>query len=745
MPDLAEYQFHMDEGHNAAWDHNWSVAIEAYSKAVQAKPEDPDAHINLGLALLEDGQSERALKICRRAQQLAPKDPVPLELGADILGRIGQLEEAAQQYMKVSEIYLAQRDLDKAIANWERATGLIPGLVSVHARLAQAYERIGKKEDSLREYLILAYNFKEMDDAAKAVRAVERALRIDKNHSIALNVLRSLKSGGTVVLPPEYMQHASNLVDDSFKMEFDDARPDVGEAHPLGPIGEALDESLVLFAEYLVDSGLGLDESAMYAMQGMEHQRQEDTEAAINSYQQAVNAGLRHPSLKMSLGGLLMLSDQAKLAIPHLQEASTLPQLAAGAFHGLGQAHFQFGDHKQAAHFLIQSLRAVDTSLAMSEQEGEELVQVYKNLLAAMDGRSASSLQVINERFIALLKGKDWKQRIAQTRSHLYDTFKEGSGSGMVAFIMEGNTEVAEVVATVDRYISSGLYTLAMDEAHRAVEISPFYLAIHVRMAEIMMKEGRIRQAINKYNIVARSYLVKDQNERAATILEEVLEMAPLDVDVRISLIELLETEERWDESLDQYVNLAETYQQLGDFDHASDTFEAAEELAGRINAPVERLVGIKHFIADIHQMRLNTRAAQQIYEDILEMKSDDEKSLRALVDIYYTQGNQVEAIERLDTLLGFYARDGHIQRIVSMLEEMVNINPSDTAIRQRLAQIYRKRGLKSEAIEQLDALGELQLDAGLTSEAAKTIKLIISMKPDRIEDYQRLLGQLGG
>jgi tetratricopeptide (TPR) repeat protein len=744
MPDLAEFQFHMDEGHNAAWDHNWSAAIEAYSKAVQAKPEDPDAHINLGLALLEDGQSERALKIARRAQQLAPDDPVPLELTADILGRIGQLQEASQQYIKVSEIYLAQRDLDKAIANWERASELTPGLVSVHARLAQAYERIGKKDEAIREYLILAYNFKKMADVPKALRAIDRALSIEKNHSIALNFLQAFKSGGDVVLPPEYIKQGTDTSADGFSMEFDDARPGVGEAHPLGPIGEALDESLGLLAEFVVESGL--NESVMFAMQGMEHQRQEDPEAAIDAYQQAVNAGLRHPTLKMSLGGLLLLGNQPKLAIPHLIEAATLPQLAAGAFHGLGQAYFQLGDHKKASSFLIQSLRAVDTSLAVTEQEEEELLQVYKNLLAALENQATDSLKVINEHFIALLKGKDWKQRIAQTRSHLYDIFKEDAGGiGMINYIKDGNTEVAELVANVDRYISNGLYTLAMDEAHRAVEVSPFYLAVHVRMAEIMMKEGRIRQAINKYNIVARSHMVKGQNDRAATILEEVLEMAPLDLDVRVNLIELFENEERWDEALDQYIHLAETFQQLGDFDRSSDTFEAAEELARRINAPAEKLVEIKHFIADIHQMRLNTRAAQQIYEGILEVKPDDVKALRALIDIYYTQGNQVEAVQRLDNLLGFYARDGQIQKIISLLEEMVHVNPADTAIRQRLASIYRKRGLKAEAIEQLDRLGELQLDAGLTSEAAKTIKQIISMKPDRIEDYQRLLAQLGG
>ncbi|MEO1164607.1 MAG: tetratricopeptide repeat protein [Chloroflexota bacterium] len=142
--------------------------------------------------------------------------------------------------------------------------------------------------------------------------------------------------------------------------------------------------------------------------------------------------------------------------------------------------------------------------------------------------------------------------------------------------------------------------------------------------------------------------------------------------------------------------------------------------------------------------MRLNTRAAQSVYEDILADAPADEKALRGLVDIYYTQGNQVEAIKRLDKLLSVYAQQGKIDKIMTLLQQLVSSSPDDPSLRQRLASIYRRRNMKDEAIEQLDALGGLQLDAGLNAEAAKTIKQIISMKPDRLDEYKRLLAQIG-
>ena len=748
MADRAQFETHMDEGHNAAWDQDWSTAIQAYTKAVQIQPEDPDAHTNLGLALLNDRQLDRALKVYKRANQLSPDDPLPLERSADVLERMGRLKEAAQQYVKVSDIYLAQRDLDKAIGNWERATQLTPGLIKVHSRLAQAYERIGDTQKSIREYLTLAFNFQRQGNTRNAIRAVERALRQERDNSQALNTLRALKSGGDVNLPadittrqkPQSLDEQDDL--DPFGQPRASAQPEIGEANPLGPVGEALNDAMSMLAEYVVESGLG--EHVMYAMQAMGHQRQDKREAAIDAYRQAEEAGLRTPPLKMNLGGLLVLNDEPGEAIAHLQEAMSNNLLAAGANHGLGQAYYKLGKHREASQHLTRSLQAVDTDLAMDENEVEELSQVYRTLLTTLEGRSIESLQVINERFLGLLTGKDWKQRIAETRRHLDETLRDEGDEGLVEFLQaKGGDELTDIVSSVDRYIRQGYYTLAMDEAHRAVEKSALYLPLHVRMAEIMMKEGRIRQAINKYNTVARSYMVRDENERAASILGEVLEMAPLDTDIRISLIELLESEDRWDDALEQYIDLAETYQQLGDFEMANHTFSASERLARRIDAAPEKMVSIKHSLADISQMRLNTRQAQKMYEDILEIKPDDEKARRALVDSYYTQGNQVEAVKQLDRLLSIFARQRDIKKIVSLLEELVSTYPNDTALRSRLASIYRKLKRRREAIEQLDALGELQLDAGLTRDAAKTIRQIIALKPDRVEDYKRLLSQL--
>jgi hypothetical protein len=50
---------------------------------------------------------------------------------------------------------------------------------------------------------------------------------------------------------------------------------------------------------------------------------------------------------------------------------------------------------------------------------------------------------------------------------------------------------------------------------------------------------------------------------------------------------------------------------------------------------------------------------------------------------------------------------------------------------------------MKDEAVSELDTVGEMQLAAGLTQEAARTIQAIIRLGPQNVDGYRQLLDQL--
>jgi tetratricopeptide (TPR) repeat protein len=724
-------------------------------------PEDPAAHNSLGLALLQARRLEDALKVYTRAHQLGPDDPVPLEKSADVLERLGRLKEAAQQYVNVAEIYLAQRDLEKAIGNWERATRLTAGLVQIHQRLALAYERTGQRKNAVREYLTLAFNFQRANRSDVAVQAVERALRIEPNNPQSLNTLQALRSGALISVDviegeekPEAPKEEKRTRQTAFERTLA-LRPEggetpatadreVGEADERGPIGEAVENALAALATVVFESG-ELDASGTQTIQAIEFQRQNQIPQAIAAYERALSSRMRHPAVHLNLGAMQLEAGAWKMAIKNLEQAASDPQLASGAMHGLSRAYVGLDNHRAAARHLIQTLRMVDVGLAMSPDEASQLDAIYARLTASVDEADEQQLRGMNERFLELLTGPSWKQRVAKTRRQLEEAITLQEPDSLISLAAHIDDRVTEGLNRIDRYLRDGLYTLAMDQAHYMLEGAPDYLPIHLRIGQILLERDHIPAAMDKYNLVAEVYRMRGDTERAAEILRDALKIAPMDTGLRQSLIDFLETEERWDELLDQHIDLADAYYQLADLDAARSTYQAAIQLAQRVNAPQEQLIHIMHRLGEIDVSRLDLRQAMRTYEQIRKLDADDERARRQLVDLNYRLNDPVSAIRELDGLLRVYARDRKAGQIIGILEEQVTRYPSDMALRSRLAAVYRQTGNNVKAIEQLDSLAELQLESGLHGDAVVTIRRIVSLNPPQVADYVRLLQQLTG
>src|SRR5690606_2046750 len=89
---------------------------------------------------------------------------------------------------------------------------------------------------------------------------------------------------------------------------------------------------------------------------------------------------LRHPAIKMNLGALLVRNNRASDAIKPLMDAINHPQMAAGAYQGLGQAYLALDKPRQSVKYLLQCLQMVDSSQALLAEESDELNSIYEQL-----------------------------------------------------------------------------------------------------------------------------------------------------------------------------------------------------------------------------------------------------------------------------------------------------------------------------------------------------------------------------
>jgi Flp pilus assembly protein TadD len=111
---------------------------------------------------------------------------------------------------------------------------------------------------------------------------------------------------------------------------------------------------------------------------------------------------------------------------------------------------------------------------------------------------------------------------------------------------------------------------------------------------------------------------------------------------------------------------------------------------------------------------------------------------------LYYKIQPQ-RALQEVDELLKAYRASGKAKRLVPFIEEQARFHPRDIGLQARAAQVCIESGLKNEGIAHLNTLGELQLNAGLTSQAVATIRAIIALNPPNVQAYQKLLAQIGG
>ncbi len=741
------YEEAMNAGHAAAWEQDWQNAIPAYMTAIRARPGDPTAHNNLGLALLNAGRLDDALKVYQRASKLAPDDPIPLEKCADVMEQLGQLQDAAKQYLAVADIHLGNQDMDKAIANWERATHIASGLIDIRKKLALAYEKTGRKRQAVREYLTLAYNYKKVGNTPVAIQAVERALRLEPQNPQALNALQALRSGSDIMAPQEEAPTRRPGTDDAlYEDEFDLPIPvsdfdDMGESNVDGPIGEAVEQALEDLATHVMETGAIMEQSGMLIIQAIELHRQESYADAIRTYKQAQKAGLNHDGVSMTLGALSIAEGQWKDAVNNFEKVKEEAYLA-GAQHGLGIACWQLNKPRDASTHLINTMKLIEIYMATSDAKVRELTHVYDGMVDGLDIADDKTLREMNERFFALLTGADWKQRIEMTRKTLEDAMKKDPSAIIDAAAV--NPEVLSSMNTVDQYIESRRYHMAIEEAYYVLEKEPEFLAAHMKIGEVLVQLNRIHQAIDKYNNIARAYIARGNRLRAAEVLEEIIKAAPMDVSVRLNLIEMLEEEEQMDRLLPEYVYLADAYTELGDMTNAKETYQHAIMIARRLDAPSPVVAEIMHKVADIDMQRLDLRSASKTYEQIKSLHPNDTLARQILIDINYRLSNPLSAITELDGLLQIYAANRDGKNILKTLQKLVKERPDDEAIRSRIAAIYHQIQQIGPALQHYNYLLELQLNNGRHKEACETIKTILTLNPPQKERYQQLAGQLG-
>ena len=133
------------------------------------------------------------LALFERAHELAPRDPKPLTKLIALQKKLGQIDAAVGNHLKLAQLYEEGEQGKLAIAEKTKAAAIRPGLVKAQQEIAEWHLAQANKKKAVSRYLILAQHLREIGDLDAAEDIVELALSINPQHPKALDMRRALQ------------------------------------------------------------------------------------------------------------------------------------------------------------------------------------------------------------------------------------------------------------------------------------------------------------------------------------------------------------------------------------------------------------------------------------------------------------------------------------------------------------------------------------------------------------------------
>ncbi|UCE00310.1 MAG: tetratricopeptide repeat protein [Chloroflexota bacterium] len=767
------YQEAMNLGHTAAWDQDWPAAVSHYQRALEEVPDDAKALVSLGLALYEVGLYEQSLEYYLRAIEIAPDDPLAFEKASQLYDLLGQHEAVSTPGLRASELYLKEGNTAKAVECLVRINRVDIENLPAHSRLALIYERTGRKQQSMTEYLIVASLLQHRGDLESARQAIDRALTLQPNSREAAEALSIIESGLSLPKPIPSRIEVNKITPKPLPTA-EIQIEQVDEISELDPVAEAHQRAVLSLANLVFDQqpnqremdgdefvtalqnisdevsagGFMLQgdpqKAFAYLQQALIFQGDGSEQEAAQELEQAVHAGLDHPAANFLVGFNLSKGERLESAQRYLERCFETSEYRLAARLLIAKTMRFKGNLNEATSNYLEALRIADSKIVPRDQSAD-MLRMYDPIIEAeskfTDPQVKNKLCDLVEE---MLVRPGWQPHLAQMRGENQIDL-EGAPAIPIGEVLTNpqGYRIIDSVSTINRYARSGYMRSAMEEAYFAIQFAPTYLPLHTYMGELLLKQEHLKEATEKFATIAQTYRARGETHHAIRVLERLIKAAPMDLDARQQLIALLDESALYNQAIQERVNLASVYYNLADLNKARKVYLDAYQLAQQRGLDRKLVVSILHNLADIEIQSLDWKHAVEIYEQIRKEKPDDFLASEKLVELNLRLGDDRQAAVDLEEYLSTRIISDDADAALAMLESLVAEYPTKTFVRNQKAEWHLNKAETEAAIHEFDALGEMLLDAGDVEGAKQAIQAILDLDPPNKLEYQELIDSL--
>lgn len=737
------FEEEIQKANDFVWAERWRDAVQSYRRALTEMPNDVSALIGYAWALLNNKDFDDAVQVYERLTQLTPEDPGPYERIAEVAERQGKDQHAAEMYMEAAIRYAKQSLAAKHTSALEASVRLQPQNIKGWTQLLDLYQSNNQTQKVVLATLWLSYLYQEQD-RERAIAICRQTQEFMPHDPHVGQTMMLLQSNRSIPKPPAIDSEEEIVLDESFDVD------DRTDEESGTPVDIARQRALTKLAESIFADdkpeiqGMSEMEVDLLISRAVDAQTRGDIEIAVQQYERLLNAGVSMPSIHFNLGLLYKEQMHFDQAIEQFENSLSDPEYVLGSHFSLGECYQAQGELQGALKHFLEAVKVVDIA-TIEREHVDDLIRVYEGLTQTLvNTGEPERAQRFSQTLVNFLGQRGWEDSAVDARKRLDELARTGTVLSLAELIsLPGSEDILKSIALAQEYQRRHKIYCALEELFHAINNAPDYLPLHHLLGIMLRENGDLDAAIEKFQIVSRTYEIRGQVPQALATYQLILEISPLDIPVHRRVSELLIQHGRIDDALIQYLQTADAHYQLAQPDRAREVYAEALRLAPRGTAEKQWEVRILHRMADLDVQRLDWSAAIKDNEEILRIDANDERAHLALYRLYPRTGRTHLGINVLDQLIKRYLSTRKVQKALAVLEDLVENEPDSIPLRTRIAQLYLNVGNREKALAHLDILGDLQLNQGRKEGAIKTIEAIIALNPDNKEAYVDLYREI--
>ncbi len=214
-------------------------------------------------------------------------------------------------------------------------------------------------------------------------------------------------------------------------------------------------------------------------------------------------------------------------------------------------------------------------------------------------------------------------------------------------------------------------------------------------------------------------YLETKQPKQAALTFEQGLELGSVvgteyELLVNWALGQIYLDQQRADPAVESYSRAAPLSDKADPGNYAPNT-----AAYGTLPSQVQ----IYRKLSQAFQAQGNPSQALKALKTVKKLMPFNREVHTELAELYFNQGQLTEALSELGELVAHFEEMGKVEVVIEILREMAQLAPNNIGVRDKLSEVYLKRGMIDDGLKELDELAELQRKNGRLKDAVRTLQ----------------------